>query len=275
MFAEDRLEMVRSDNQIQASLFIGLGSPMLAMEFDDFNETLTDFTSKLSSPSAIVVMSPNWITDGSVHITADTYPEQIFDVAGFPESLKQLTYPCVGEPELSEQISIILEDAGIKTKLVEERGIDSGVWVPLYMTFPDASIPVIQLSVPKQFDAHKMIKIGQVLSQLRKRGVLLIGTGNVVYDKTTSDFENKHQEPDNWAKETIHWFTDNLRDMNMKNLSNYEKNAPHSEKAILTSRILPLFFTLGTMQQKDYLTEVFTGFYYGNISMDSFAMVRN
>ena len=120
-----------------------------------------------------------------------------------------------------------------------------------------------------------MIKIGQLLSHLRKRGVLLIGTGNVVYDKASSDFENKHREPDSWAKETSHWFTDNLRDMNMKDLSNYENIAPHSKKAVLASRILPLFFTLGTMQQKDFLTEVFTGFYYGNISMNSFAMVRN
>lgn len=275
MLAEDRLEMVRSDNQTQASLFIGLGSPMLAMEFDEFNETLTGFTSKLPVPSAIVVMSPNWITDNSIHITAESYPEQIFDIKGFPESLKQLTYPCIGEPALAEQISLILEEAGIKTELVEERGIDSGVWVPLYTTYPDASVPVIQLSVPKQFDSHKMIKIGQILSQFRKKGVLLVGTGNIVYDKESSDFENKYQEPDTWAKETINWFTNNLREMNIDELSNYAKNAPHSEKAITKNRILPLFFTLGTMQQKDFLTEVFSGFYYGNISMDSFAMVRN
>ncbi len=247
---------------------------MVAIEFDDYTEQLCSFIESLPPPRAIIVVSAHWVTGNGVRITASQYPKQIYDFHGFPDTLYALTYPCVGDPKLAEEIAILLGDAGFNTVLDSERGLDHGTWVPLYVTFPNVDVPVIQISIPIDGKPEDLLRMGNALADLRKHGIMLVGSGNLVHNLKLIKSDDKYAEPENWAEELDNWFALNLANQDLKKLLAYESNAPHLSKGIPTNEhLLPIYFVLGAMRQKDHYVRIFDGFHYANISMRCFAFV--
>jgi 4,5-DOPA dioxygenase extradiol len=275
--AQDRLTKIdRSDAISQPAVFIGHGSPMVAIEFDDYTEQLCSFMEKLPPPQAIVVVSAHWETDGGIRVTANEYPEQIYDFTGFPDTLYKLTYPCIGEPELAEKIALLLSDTNFPVALDQNRGLDHGTWVPLYVTFPNVDVPVIQVSIPVNAKPEDLLKIGTSLSSLRKQGILLIGSGNVVHNLKAAKFNEKYAPVDNWAMELDEWIGQKLKEQDIQSLLEYQEKAPNPKRGIpTTEHFFPLFFVLGAMTQKDHFVDIYQGFHYGNISMRCFAFASN
>ncbi|MHA2504605.1 MAG: dioxygenase family protein, partial [Candidatus Kariarchaeaceae archaeon] len=194
----------------------------------------------------------------------------------YPETLFQLTYPCEGDPELATNIVSMLNERGHAAKLDDSAGLDHGAWIPLYVAFPNVDIPVVQISIPGHASPQTVLEMGRTLRDLRKKGILMIGSGNIANNKHLADLEHKYAETDAWAIEFDEWFAKNLNDLNIDKLINFETDAPHAEKAVANkSHILPLYFVLGALQQNDYYVNLHEGFHFGNISMRSFALSSN
>ena len=195
---------------------------------------------------------------------------------GFPETIYQLTYPCDGDPELASMLADILANIGLEVTLDDKRGIDHGAWIPLYIAFPDADIPVVQVSLPKLATPQQIMNIGTRLSTLRKQGVLLIGSGNLVFNLDLADQNNKYKEPELWTKETDDWIDQQLKEVNIEVLLDYRSSMPNLDKAVPTlEHFLPLFFVLGAMTQKDHYVTIYNGFHYGTVSMRCFGFTTN
>lgn len=275
--AQDRVRLGgEKDGPEQPAIFIGHGDAMVAMEFDDWSENLTSFLEKFPPPTAIVVFSAHWTTNNVIKITSNAMPDQLYEFEGFPDALHQLTYPCDGDPELATMIAAKLENVGLEVILDEERGIDHGAWIPLYIAFPNADVPVVEVSLPLGASPNQIMNIGAELAGLRKQGVLLIGSGNLVFNLKLADQSNKYRPVEDWTLETDEWINQQLKDANIEALLDYTTQMPNLEKAIPTlEHFLPIFFVLGAMKMKDHYVTIYEGYHYGTVSMRCFAFSSN
>lgn len=275
MLAEDTLDRSEGGLISAPSLFLAFGSPMLAIDFDDYNESVTDFISSIPPPTSILVVSPFWRTEGAVKVTSSDFPDIIYDFEDGPDTLKVLTYPCAGNPELASSIKTILNSRDISTDYDENRGLDKGVWVPLYVAYPEMDVPVVQMSLPSNATPEELFKIGQTLSDLRKTGTLILVTGNLVHDEENYDGSNKSKKPEEWAVELNEWICEKVIQQDFESLFNFKNIAPHAKNLSDTRRMDTLFFMLGTIKKSDFINNIFSKFYYGNTSMHSFAFLKN
>lgn len=161
-------------------LFISHGGGPLPLLGDpghtEMVTTLTELAGDLRKPSAILVISAHWEQQQPA-ITAGARPRLIYDYSGFPPEAYEITYPCPGEPALAARIHGALEQAGISSRLDDQRGFDHGVFVPLKLMYPDAEIPCVQLSLVSSLDAATHLAIGRALRALDYRNLLVIGSG--------------------------------------------------------------------------------------------------
>ena len=256
------------------ALFVSHGSPMIAIEDDPWGHALRDFGSRLPRPRAAVVVSGHFEAPGPVRVTAAARPGTIHDFSGFPEELYRLRYPAPGEPELARRAVELLETAGIPAVPDSDRGFDHGAWVPLRFLFPDADVPVIEVSQPSDRSPRRMMEIGAALSSLRDEAVMVVGTGGVVHNLRRFD---PGAGPDvsvaEWAKEFESWFVEKLDAMDVEALADYRRRAPHAALAVPTPEHFdPVFAVLGSAGPGERATTVYEGFRYGTISMRSFAV---
>lgn len=160
---------------------------------------------RLDTPEAILVISAHWEMPAP-HVTAGTAPELIYDYGGFPPEAYEIRYPAPGEPGLARDIAALLDKAGVPCVLDERRGYDHGMFVPLKLMYPDASIPVIQLSLLSSLDAAKHIALGQLLVPLMKRNILVLGSGMSFHNLRAFFVPGLVSEEDNTAFES--WLQD-------------------------------------------------------------------
>ena len=275
--AQDRVRLGgEKEAAEQPAIFIGHGDAMVAIEYDDWSENLTSFLEKFPPPTAIIVLSAHWTTNNEIRITSNPMPDQLYEFEGYPDALKQLTYPCDGDPELATIMADMLENIGLEVKLDENRGIDHGAWIPLYIAFPNADVPVIEVSLPLNATPKQIMNIGSELASLRKQGVLLIGSGNLVFNLELADQENKYKQVEDWTHQTDEWINQQLKDANIEALLNYKDQMPNIEKAVPTlEHFLPMFFVLGAMKQKDHYVTIYEGYHYGTVSMRCFAFTSS
>ena len=165
------------------TLFVSHGAPSLVLQDGPSRDFLAALGQKLGTPRAIVCVSAHWDTD-DVTVGLAEHPETIHDFSGFPPALYQIRYPAAGDPALARRVIQMLTDAGIPVAGDNARGFDHGVWSPLILICPDASIPVVELSVQPGRSAAHHLKVGRALSSLRDEGVLIMGSGSTTDRKS-------------------------------------------------------------------------------------------
>ena len=255
------------------ALFVSHGSPMVALDVDPWSRALAAFAAQRPRPRAAVVISGHFEAPGPVRVTASPWPATIHDFAGFPEELSRIDYPAKGDPGLAALVLRLLEDAGFPARTDPERGLDHGAWVPLRFLYPDAAVPVVEVSQPLRRKPEDALRMGAALSRLREQDVLLLGTGGVVHNLATLDPLAEPGQAADWARAFDAWVAERLAAMDVAAIASYRATAPYAERAVPTPEHFdPLFVVLGSARPGERSTTVSEGFRYGTLSMRSFAL---
>jgi len=249
------------------SLYISHGSPMLMMMDNKSTQFLKKLSSTFLSPKYILIMSAHWESD-NLKILYKQNPNTLYDFYNFPKELYKLTYNAPSSKEKNDEIINLLKSNGIEIKKETLRsGYDHGVWSPLRFIYPEADIPVIQISLPYNYDAKELVYLGEVLSVLRK-DTLIIGSGSLTHNLRELDLRNTDIiEPK--AKYFRDWIIDKLKNAKINSLINYKQEVPYlKENHPTLEHFLPLFFSLGASGDK-IGESLHNSFMYGNLSMDT------
>ncbi|HEY6064850.1 MAG TPA: class III extradiol ring-cleavage dioxygenase [Thermoanaerobaculia bacterium] len=254
------------------ALFVAHASPMLALEREGHARALAAFGERFPGPAGIGIVSAHWEAPGPIRVTAAPKPSLIYDFGGFPRPLYEMTYPAPGSPELANEIVARLGEEGLPAVTEPRRGWDHGVWIPLSLLYPDASIPVVEISLPLPREPELLARAGRALAPLRDRGILLVGSGGIVHNLRLARLDSKEAPADDWARKFDDWVREKVENRDLPGLAAYRDRAPHAERAVEESEHFdPLFFALGAARPDDELEEVSSGFEYGNISLSSYA----
>ena len=246
------------------ALFIGHGSPLNANEENEFTRTWKKIGKVLPFPKLILCISAHWLREGTA-VTAMLRPKTIHDFYGFPPKLYALQYPAAGSPEQALRIQKLVKT--VPVELDQEWGLDHGSWSVLRHIYPKATIPVVQLSLDYQLSLQKALEIGKELSILRSKGVLILGSGNLVHNLMVVDPGAK---PFDWAVKFDQMVKDNLVSKKYDDLVNYTKH-PSSRMAHPTNdHYLPLLYVIGAAFREvpQFFNEKIV---YGSISMRGIA----
>lgn len=255
-------------------LFIGHGSPMNSILDNSYTRGLSALGKSLPRPKAIMVVSAHWLTPGTF-VTCMERPRTIHDFYGFPDELYRIRYASPGAPD--EAGSITKSARAIKIACNTDWGLDHASWAVLQHMYPAADIPVFEMSLhysfnewhPKPIQYH--YDLAKELAGLRRRGVLIIGSGNIVHNLGMIDFENMDAEPFVWAQEFDERIKANLLSGNHKDLVHYENRGKASALAVPTlDHYLPMIYAVALQEKNEPLTFVHEGFQNASISMRCF-----
>ncbi len=253
---------------IQPTLFVSHGAPTFATDPGLAGAQLRGLGEVLQKPRAIVVISPHWMTRGVV-VSAAEQPETIHDFGGFPQALYRLQYPAPGSPRLAERVQDLLTAQGIPARLDLHRGLDHGAWVPLMHLYPDADVPVIQVSLPMDADEAKSFALGQALSALREEGVLIVGSGSLTHN--LYEFRMGHADSASYAQEFTDWVRSAVQSGDAARLLRTLTDAPHAARAHpTTEHFLPLLVALGAAGSVLPATVLDGGIQHGVLAMESY-----
>lgn len=252
--------------------FISHGAPTVALTPNsDYARALVNWARQMPRPDALVVVSAHWEAPGPVRVTSGLNPPVIHDFGGFPEPLYAMTYPAPGAPGLSAEIVSLLTAAGVPAILDPLRGWDHGVWIPLRLAFPAPEIPVVQISLLASAVPEEILMVGRALVPLRRRRILLVGSGGVVHNLRLLRYEAEEAPIDDWAHQFDHWVRARLGENDPGSLIRYRELAPGAGLAVpTTEHFNPIFFVLGAMSEIDRVSDIHEGFQYGNLSMRCF-----
>lgn len=247
-------------------LFVGHGSPMNAIEQNEFTNGWQNVSRNLPKPSAILCISAHWETKGTF-VTAMEKPTTIHDFGGFPQQLFDVQYPAPGSPELAAQTQNLVEKTTIG--LDNSWGLDHGAWSVIKHFFPEADVPVIQLSLDYRQDAQYHYDLGKQLAALRNKGILIVGSGNMVHNLRMIDW----QKPDagfDWAQEANSKFKQLISSNDHKQLINYKNLGREIELSVPSpEHYLPLLYTLALKTDKEEVSFFNDKSVMGSISMTS------
>lgn len=251
-------------------LFIGHGSPMNAIEINNYTKTLNALGKNLPKPKAILMVSAHWMTEGT-YITEMQNPKTIHDFYGFPQKLFDVQYPAPGSPEIAKLVQETVLDPKVHGDK-EMWGLDHGTWSVLRHMYPDADIPVMQLSIYMAQPPEYHVKLGQQLSKLRDQGVLILGSGNLVHNLRQIKWEPNAQ-PFDWAIEFDQWLKEKLVDRDFKAVQNdFHKTKAGKLSVPTLDHYLPLHYILGAADSRDELKFEYEEMQNGSISMRSFRL---
>ncbi len=246
---------------------------MIALEEHPFGRALAAFALQTPPPLGIVALSAHWLAPGPVRVTSSPKPRILHDFSGFPRPLYTMEYGCQGDPTLSAEVVRLLETAGIPASADPERGLDHGVWIPLRLAYPEARVPVVQVSLPQTSAPHLLRRIGAALAPLRRSSVLLVGSGGVVHNLRLARLDSVDGSVDGWARAFDGWIRERVGLRDHEGIVQFRQVAPHAGLAAPTSEHLdPIHFVLGAELPGDRILDVYQGFQHANLSLRSFAM---
>ncbi|MEW6057715.1 MAG: 4,5-DOPA dioxygenase extradiol [Bdellovibrionota bacterium] len=251
-------------------VFVGHGSPMNAIEQNSFTETLSRLGKEIPRPKAILCVSAHWMSEGS-WVTEMARPKTIHDFYGFPKELFDVQYPAQGSPELAKLIQDAIKDPKINLDH-KMWGLDHGTWSVLKHMYPNADVPVLQLSLYMEQPAEYHYKLGQELKHLRDQGVLIIGSGNIVHNLRRIRWE-EGAEPFEWASEFDEWVKGRIAMRDYRSLIYEATESVAGKLSIPTAEHwYPLFYVLGASDSQDVLRFEYEGIEMGSISMRSLSL---
>lgn len=246
-------------------LFIGHGSPMNAIETNDFTRALNALGERLPRPRSILCISAHWMTEGT-WITAMPRPRTIYDFYGFPKALFEVQYPAPGSPEFAKLVHETVRDPQVHLDS-ENWGLDHGTWSVLRHLFPKADVPVMQLSVYIEQPGPYHLQLGEQLRPLRDQGVLIIGSGNIVHNLRQIIW-GEDARPYDWAVEFDEWSKAKLEARDFKALAEAYLDTPAGRLSIPTpDHYYPLLPVLGASDVQDDMTFEFEAIHNASISM--------
>jgi len=250
-------------------LFLGHGSPMNAIEENQFVQGFRNISREIPKPNAILCISAHWFTNGTF-VTAMQNPKTIHDFYGFPKELFEVQYPAPGNPELAKKTAELL-----LPEIVEEDhswGLDHGAWSVIKHLYPNAEIPVIQLSIDYTKPPQYHFDLAKKLQKLREKGILIIGSGNIVHNLRMVDWKNINTVGAGWdwaveaREKTNNW----LLDGNFQNLIDYQKQGIALQTAVPSpDHYLPLIYSLGLKEKSENLSLFNDELIGGSLSMTS------
>jgi len=251
------------------ALFVSHGAPTFALEPGLLGPNLTHLGARLRDLAAIAVVSAHWQTPG-VQVMRTAAPETVHDFGGFPPALYKLEYPAPGAPAIAVETAALLKSAGIETTFDDERGIDHVVWVPLRYLLPKAQVPVFQISLPFNCTAEYALRLGQALAPLRRRGVLVMGSGSLTHN--LGDIGQFDPILSAYVAEFTAWVRTHVQRRDMQALVEYRRRAPHAERVHPSEEhFLPLLAALGASEDADAVNVLEGGVTYGVLSMESYS----
>lgn len=247
------------------AIFIGHGSPMNIVWQNNFTAALADWGRRLPRPAAILVVSAHWLTRGT-YVTSAVQPSLIYDFYGFPAALYQQKYASPGSPAVAEAVRQVCGDANVL--LDERRGIDHAAWAVLTHMYPQADIPVLEMSLNWYQSPEYHYELGRRLQALRTQGVLVIGSGNIVHNLAEADFQNPDAPAYDWARRYDEIVADKLMTGQHEPLLSYLTLDTAAKQAVPSpDHYLPLLYTIGMQQPGDQVTFPFAGMQNASVSM--------
>ncbi len=245
---------LKEQEQVMPVLFIGHGSPMNGIEDNEFSRRWTQMAKEIPTPKAVLVVSAHWFSQGT-HITAMDFPETIHDFGGFPKSLFDVQYKAPGNPALAKETASLIHSAHVE--LDHDRGLDHGAWTVIRHMYPEAKIPVLQLSIDYTKGPQYHFDLAKELHLLRKKGVLIMGSGNMVHNLGMVAWD-KMSEPGfgyDWALKMNDTFKHLISNGDFQPLIHYESMGREGRLAIPTpEHYLPLLYSLGLKGSKDEIS---------------------
>jgi 4,5-DOPA dioxygenase extradiol len=225
------------------SLFLCHGGPTIVVEENEYTQFLKEYGKKVT-PKAIVIFTAHWESEITTISSVEGTYDMIYDFYGFQRELYEMKYPAKGSPELAEKISHLLEESGIKSNLDTKRGLDHGTWDLLYLMYPKADIPVVQMSINPFMTMEEQYKIGKALRALGGEDILVIGSGSTVHNLGTVDWEATKAQK--WAVDFDDWLVEKVEAKELKQLFDYQKLAPNAKRAVpREEHIVPMFIAMG------------------------------
>ena len=247
------------------ALFIGHGNPLNALQTNDWTRAWTTLGAALPRPRAVLSISAHWYIDGTA-VTAMAAPRTIHDFGGFPRELYEVRYAAPGNPALAKRVQQLLAPLAVSAD--ESWGLDHGTWSVLRHFFPDADVPVVQLSIDESRPPTFHYELGTKLRPLREEGILLVGSGNVVHNLHTYAWGRHPQGPYDWALRFERRVRQALSAGDHATLVDYEKLGPDALLAVPTpEHFLPLLYVLGASSAGEPVTFPVEGMDGGSVSM--------
>jgi len=262
--------VVTTSPPLMPAAFVGHGNPMNALEHNRYTEAWRCFGAAVPRPRAVLVVSAHWYIQATA-VTAMPRPRTIHDFFGFPPELFDVTYPAPGLPELAEEISDVVHPTWVGAD-ADSWGIDHGTWSVLVHAFPDADVPVVQLSLKADAGLDYHLRLGAALAPLRERGVLILGSGNVVHNLRAVDFSR----PDSgyeWARRFDETFRDAITGGDPTRTAALDGDADFRGAVPTPDHYLPALYLAGLADAAgERPRQLIGGCVYGSLSMASYTL---
>ena len=243
---------------------------MHAIDAGKAGDVWAALTKQLPKPKAVLMVTAHWESNLPM-FSGNAKPAMIYDFGGFPDALYKIDYPAPGAPDIAAKAQALLKSAGFTAGIDGCRGFDHGTWVPLLKMYPDADVPVVQLSVQTMMNPRHHIDVGRALSPLTKGGVLIVGSGHLTHnlrDWMMSRGQTAHAP---YAQKFQRWVFDRLAAHDVDALTRYRQDAPDVVRAHPTEEhFLPLFVALGAAGEEAQVERVFDGFEGAALAMDAY-----
>jgi 4,5-DOPA dioxygenase extradiol len=249
------------------TVFVSHGAPTLPLTPAPARDFLAGYGAALGRPSAILAVSAHWETEGPVLDAAEA-PETIHDFYGFPRALYEMRYAAPGAPTLARRAAELLGHAGMPARL-ERRGLDHGAWVPLLLMYPEADIPVVQLSLQTHLGAAHQRRVGEALQPLREDGVLILGSGSATHNLGEFRGAGIDAPAPDWVTGFADWLAKTVEAGDDEALLDYRRAAPHAARNHPSEEhFLPIFTALGAAGHGAEGRRVHASTTYGVLAMD-------
>lgn len=254
----------------QPAIFVSHGSPTLPLERGAAVDFLRGLGGAVGRPEAVLVVSAHWDTERPA-VSGAAQPETIHDFYGFPPELYRLSYPAPGAPELAVRVAKLLEANRMRARIDPARGLDHGAWTPLFHMYPQADVPVTQLSIQSPLGPAHHVRLGEALRPLRDEGVLILASGGATHNLRELSYQRGNPAPQPWVVEFNEWLADAVLSGRRDDLVGYRQKAPHAVRNHPTDEhLIPLFVALGAGSPDAAAQRLHTSISSGVISMDAY-----